>query len=126
MTIKKISIVHALVFLSSALLLNAQLTQIQQLIEAAANGYNDKVKFLLKENADIINETSAAALLIAAENGHKDTVKILLQNNADINIKDDLGWTALHKAASKGHKETVELLLQNNADVNAELHRKVG
>jgi len=50
MSMKNISIVHAIVLLSSALLLNAQLTQIQQLIEAAANGNNDKVKLLLKAN----------------------------------------------------------------------------
>ena len=43
---------------------------------------------------------------------------MLLQNGADVNIKNDLGTTALIRASRNGYKDVVEVLLEGGADVH--------
>ena len=64
MMIKTILIIYGITLLSSAFLLNAQTiqperqNQIEQLMRAAATGNNEKVKLLLENTHDIINQLS--------------------------------------------------------------------
>lgn len=45
--------------------------------------------------------------------------KLLLENGANINIRNNMGMTALMKYSHEGKVSFVKLLLQNNADINA-------
>ena len=46
-------------------------------------------------------------------------IRVILNRVKDLEIRDNLGRTALHYAAWNGQKEVVELLLANGADVEA-------
>lgn len=59
--------------------------------------------------------------LMAAALGHDKSVKLLLERNeVDVNVRDNIGETALSSAATNGRESIVRLLLeQNEIDVNA-------
>ena len=69
-----------------------------------------------------INEqglTDGRTLLIhAAAYNRKKIVEYLLKNNAEMQLKDNLGFSALHAAVACSNKEIVELLLSHGAPVN--------
>jgi ankyrin repeat protein len=106
-----------------------------ELHEAAKTGDPDKVKALLKANADLVSSRDSrgdTARLIAAKFGHRDIAAYLLANKADVNAvgKDEtfsgpgvpgmaLGGTPLGWAAQRNDLAMVELLLTNKANVNA-------
>ena len=54
----------------------------------------------------------------AVWNGNLADVKTAMSDGADVNIKDNMGTTALIKASGNGHLDVVKLLLNNDADVN--------
>jgi ankyrin repeat protein len=89
------------------------------LIEAAANGYLDVVKLLIKNGADVNLKGEAwyGPLHAAAAKGHIEVVKILLENGADVNIFHQN--KPLHNAAMNGHVEVARILLAHGADINA-------
>ena len=103
--------------------------------EAAASGFLEKIKALIKDHPDLVSskdQLGETPLHYAADHGYINVVRLLLDNGADVNArsKDDEvlslnglvkvgGLTPLHCAAIEGHKEVVELLLANKADVNA-------
>jgi len=65
------------------------------------------------------HEHRCSALNIAArERGNEEIVKLLLEHKASIDLKDELGGTALMVAAVYGNLEIFNLLLEANADVN--------
>jgi Ankyrin repeats (3 copies) len=59
-------------------------------------------------------------LIEAAKQGAVEDVKVLLDSHPElINMKDELGATALHYAAFDGHCAVVHLLVQHGAEINA-------
>jgi ankyrin repeat protein len=90
------------------------------LITAAMIGDNDAVKALIKLGADVnAPGTGRPALLWAAQNGWLEVVQTLLGAKADVNLRDNLGLTALERAVSVGAKPAMfDVLLKAGADVN--------
>ena len=52
---------------------------------------------------------------MAAHRGHIGVVKLLVENDAKVNVKCELGWTALHIAAWHSEKEVAYFLLKHGA-----------
>ena len=49
-----------------------------------------------------------------------ELVRVLIEEfDADVNIRDDMGYTALHSAAMTGNSELVSFLIENGADKTA-------
>jgi len=94
------------------------------LIGAAINGDNTKVKFLLDCGSvvDAYGYSSApkglVALVKAAEKGHELVVKTLLENGASANVQDGMGITALMRASQYGHLNIVLQLVNAGANVD--------
>ena len=90
------------------------------LLDAAAEGNIEIVRFILRKGADINtkNNIGGTALMLAAENGNTEIVNLLLDKGADINSKDKDGWGALIFAAQNGHTEIITLLLDKGVDIN--------
>ena len=59
--------------------------------------------------------TCTIPLIIASGRGYDEIVKTLLKKGADVDIKGDVGYTALYAASRQGHTATVELLLKAGA-----------
>lgn len=120
----------------------------RDLVTAATQGDNKKVKHLLDNDSDITAKDCAVALLAACLNGHDAAVEVLLtrvtekkdlgtalqiaaafghttilqtllQAGADVNTKDKDGYTALMIAAKKGNTESVKALIANGAQLDA-------
>lgn len=92
-----------------------------QLLEAADQGYVDKVLELLLKGADVNaqNYDGVSALMYAAQNGHLDVVKILVYNGANMNARPSGGATALIAATRFNHYEVMDYLIQQGAAINA-------
>ena len=92
--------------------------------DAAEAGDLEKVKMLLKNNADLVSNKDAQGctpLHMAAMEGRDAVVELLMANKSEINAKNNYGQTPLHMAAHDGHKAVAELLLANGAEVNVNL-----
>lgn len=93
---------------------------------AGANGMNDFLKILIKNNAktNIYNYYGGTALIPACEKAYVKSVKLLLEKtNTDINHINNLGWTALLETVilSNGgikQQKIVKLLLLHGANKN--------
>ncbi len=85
--------------------------------EAAWNGYEEIVRFLLQEGArvDMRNDHRATPLCLAIEEGHTEIVRILLQAGAKFEDQDSLRKNSLYLAASCGRVEILKILLQAGA-----------
>lgn len=92
------------------------------LIKAARNGNETRVRFLLENEADVdIRETDGmTALMWSSYNGYDGIVRLLLDNGANVDIQNENGWVALHCASRFGHTYIVKLLLDHGADVNVQ------
>lgn len=90
------------------------------LIISAKKWYEEIVKFLLKNKADINIENRwwNTALIESIENWNINIIKQLLNWWSDINKENNFWETALKKAAEKWDQEIVKLLIENWADVN--------
>jgi ankyrin repeat protein len=55
-------------------------------------------------------------LHIAARRGDLRTAKLLLNAGEDVNVRGDMGCTALHNALMKGEEAMAQFLLLNGAD----------
>ncbi|CEP01704.1 unnamed protein product (mitochondrion) [Plasmodiophora brassicae] len=87
------------------------------LVEAAANGHLDIVRFLVERAGADVNFASAgckaAALAAAAAPGHLDVVQWLIGHGADVN--PDRGAVPIVEAAENGHVDVVRILLDKGA-----------
>lgn len=63
------------------------------------------------------SDISAAALCLAVEKGFVQMVETLLSLGIDVDLKDNLGQTALHRATRRKDEKMVRLLLSSGADV---------
>ena len=66
----------------------------------------------------VLQPGSFAAIHDAAGLGFVDALRVMVDSGADVNVKDELGMTALMKASVKGHVGVVEQLLAHNAGVD--------
>ncbi|KAK1834707.1 ankyrin repeat-containing domain protein [Podospora conica] len=84
---------------------------------AAAKGYDDLLRALLKKRAPIeeTEELERTPLHAAAEGGYTKAVQLLLDNGASLDAKADNNSTPLHLAVENGHDSTVGLLLERGA-----------
>jgi len=94
----------------------------EELIDAAADGMEERVRTLLDAGADpnqARTSDGATPLYAAAQNGHAGVVEVLLARGADPNkaLTTD-GATPCWVAAWNGHAGVVELLLAAGADPN--------
>jgi len=96
-------------------------TDVQELMEACAQGNLEDVKRLLVQNTDVNakDNNGFTALIHAAGSGHTEIAGVLIDNGADVNAKDNKGWMALMWASYLGYTEIAELLIDNGSDVNA-------
>ena len=64
--------------------------------EAAAQGHEDLIKFLLAEgaNPNALNDSGRSALWRSCYNGHVGALKILLEAGADPSFRDRVGVTS--------------------------------
>lgn len=94
-------------------------TDVQELMEACAQGNLEDVKRLLVQNTDVNEKDNNGftALIHAAGSGHTKIAGVLIDNGADVNAKNRAA-TVLMTAVGWGHIENVELLINRGADVN--------
>ena len=85
------------------------------LIAAAGNGDDSKVRMLLAQGAVLKaqNSNGYTGLMLASFKGHFEVVKTLLKAGADKNLKSRLGWTASDFAKQYDHYNVLSLLSQN-------------
>lgn len=95
------------------------------LIWAAYLGKNDIINLLITKNSssEYINSKSKSNFtpLMAAvccEKNSKETVELLLNKNANLDLKDDLGMSALIYAVSCNNSEVVDFLIKKGASIN--------
>lgn len=65
------------------------------------------------------NANGTPALHIAALRGHNEAIKLLLHYGADANLKDALGYTALHWAAKCGSVPCIQTLFAQKVPLDA-------
>ena len=88
---------------------------------AAYHGLTEKVRLLLRNNADISRraQRGETPLLYATRpEGHPETALALLEDGADVDAADNFGMTPLHGAAMIGDVDVARVLLDKGADVN--------
>ena len=79
---------------------------------AASGGHVSIVEFLLEHSAYIDAESpnGSTPLMMAAMYGSPESVKVLIQAGADLNIKNQLGLTALDFAVRGNRQNSKELI----------------
>jgi Ankyrin repeats (3 copies)/Ankyrin repeat len=89
---------------------------------ACQDDNEDVVRYLIDHGADVNahskgQQTDRTALIAAASNGaHLAIAQLLVDKGADVNIRGELGWTALIWAAQEGSVDCVKYLLSKGAD----------
>ena len=80
---------------------------------AAANGYDDVVRFLLERGANIKGDgvEQCTALQVAVENGHLQTVKLLLTAGARMHRQTDGLAPTLQHACNNGHDAVADFVV---------------
>jgi len=91
-----------------------------ELILAAENGNEAKVKKLMKHGYDVNarSDSGYSALDLAVEREHPDVVKILLDNGAKVNEPNRFGAFPINMAVAKENKKIARLLLKAGADAD--------
>ena len=98
------------------------------MIHKAAQGNKPSaiVYFNKKYNMDLTaaEENNMNALHLATISGMENAVIFLLSLGLDPNIKDKIGYTALHYAVKHNQKRIIKKLLQKGADRNIEEYKQ--
>lgn len=92
------------------------------LIVASRMGDIDKVRSLIKENSEQINQQDSfgdTALTTAIEEKHENVANLLLEAGADVNLETSSGGTALYYAVLNNDLNLVNKLLELGANINA-------
>jgi ankyrin repeat protein len=86
--------------------------RVDNIMEAAENGFNRQVLRFIREGQDVNAKESGGytPLFGAVFEGHIDTVRLLLDHGANSYIEDDLGYTALDQADEEGSDDIAELI----------------
>lgn len=97
------------------------------LIMAIKDNCFDKVKILIKNNANVnFKDKNGWTSLIFSTifDGNGNIVKILIKNNVNLNSQDRDGWTILMLTTFHGRdrKNIIKLLLNFNANVNTNFY----
>ena len=100
------------------------------LMQAAACGHRDLVRWLLQRggaNANATTRAGATALLLAVDRGspaHEDVARVLVgEGGADVNAANRWGVTPLHLAAFRGLLAMARLLIELGADQELRDHK---
>uniref|UniRef100_A0A0G4I9R6 Uncharacterized protein n=1 Tax=Chromera velia CCMP2878 TaxID=1169474 RepID=A0A0G4I9R6_9ALVE len=91
------------------------------LLEAAAGGHLDVVRFLLSRESDgeAVGEGGWTVLHLAASSGTLAVVRELLSRRVvETDAVDWSGMTALHLGSSSGREDILQVLLENGAEPN--------
>lgn len=94
-----------------------------ELLDAAKNGDESRVRSLLAAGADP-NARGAdgwAPLHYAASRGSEDLVNFLIASGAEADLRSEDGLSPLHRAATRESENVVKALLAAGADPNARL-----
>ena len=87
---------------------------VDNIFEAAENGFNRQVLRFIREGQDVnsteYNYSGYTPLFGAVFEGHIDTVRLLLRHGANSYIRDSLGYTALDQAYDEGSDDIAELI----------------
>ena len=105
---------------------NMNFTFESALLEAAKDGHNEAVQFLLKFIKDVnhCNNKGRTALMLASKGGHEQVVQTLISVGANPNIQDNTGYTALMLACDTNSYNMVNYLLWSGA--NPDIQRDNG
>lgn len=99
-------------------------------MEAAEEGHNEIVQYLLSKGADpnIVNKAKWTALMYAADQEYAEVAASLIAGKADVNIKNIGGNNALLYAVAKKNAAIVEQLLKAKAspDNQGEYYKEKG
>ena len=68
---------------------------------------------------------SPAVLISKAAEGSLSEVIQLIEDGSDINVRDELGRTALIMAASNGHEEIARFLINNGSNIKQKYGNRV-
>ena len=81
-----------------------------ELVNDALNGFN----------LDVVNAKGQTALMFACDHNDIDTIKKLVENGANVNIRDDIGNTALHHVVKQSFSmpKVAKFLIDSGANIN--------
>jgi len=86
----------------------------------AMKGSVEEVIRTIKENADVVNQTTKQGitpLILACQKGNNEVASYLLNIVEDLNTSSEIG-TALTVCATRGNNSIAKLLLEKKADPN--------
>lgn len=90
-------------------------------VDAIKVGDIESLKEMLDCGLDVNSKNYEISLLsFASFKGNEEMVKMLMERGADVNLKSEVGSTALINSARSGNKTILEMLINNGADVNAQ------
>ena len=69
-------------------------------------------------NIDLVDNKGLTPLMKCAEVGNKEILELLILMGADINIKNEVGNSALSIAIKNNHKECANILINAQAHLN--------
>lgn len=78
------------------------LLQLRDVLTAAAEGDEDRLKSLSEGDPsilDMVNEEGGSALMYASANGRESAVRFLLRNHVSIDKENKYEWTALQQVS---------------------------
>lgn len=92
------------------------------LMEAAYNGHDGILEYLLQKGADVnaANDFKSTALGVAVFRNEIACVKTLLRHKATVDAENDFGETPLIYTAMYGHTELAKVLIAHGADPERE------
>lgn len=96
-----------------------------ELVDAAARGFNEAVKMAIDTGADVntVNSNHTSLVLVAATKNNLELLRMLLSVGANPNLSNAQNATPLYAACMLGNPGIINLLLQHGADPNIAMDR---